>query len=72
MKCIHCGEQPLEPELLTADEVLDEVDRYCQTTGNPALAGPVRQHYETTADIVHAAVVSLKLEKVVLWRKKAI
>lgn len=57
-------------EYLTADQVLAEVEAFCENSGTQQIAKEVRAYYEKHGVIVHAAMISLKLEKVVLYRRK--
>ena len=60
-----------EQEILTAGQVLSEIDLYCSTKGNPALAPVMRQAFEKDGKFPHAVLVSLKLEPVTMWRRKS-
>ena len=58
-------------QVLTAEEVLAEVDEYCATKGNPILAPLFRKDFEKTGRMAHAILISLDLEPVTMWRRKA-
>jgi hypothetical protein len=58
-------------ELLTAEQVLAEVDDYCTNgAGNPILAPLMRDHYKKHGHMAHAVLASLNLEPVTMWRRK--
>lgn len=58
--------------LMTGDQVMDEVKRYFAAgNGNPILEPHILDHYAKTSNVVHAVLVSLRLEKVSAWRRKA-
>ncbi len=61
-------------ELLTAEQVLDEVDEYCaQHHSDPAMgkavAEAMREYFSRYGGMAPAVMRSLKLEKVTMWRR---
>jgi hypothetical protein len=57
-------------KLLTAEQVLHEVDLYCTTKGNPVLAKVMLEYYRKTGEMAPAVLTSLNLEPVVMYREK--
>lgn len=58
-------------EYLSAEQILDEVDTYCATQGNPTLAPHMRAHWEKTGKMAPAVLVSLKLRPVTVFVRVA-
>jgi hypothetical protein len=58
------------PQIFTAEQVLAEVDDYCATKGNPALAPLMHDAFKRDGKMPHAVLVSLNLEQVTMWIRK--
>ncbi len=54
----------------TAEEALNEADAYCEKIGNRAVAKVMREHYEKIKELPLAIITTLKLEKVIMYRRR--
>ena len=58
-------------ELLTAEQVLDEMETYCkQHNALPVMPELMRRHYAKYHSMAPAVIHDLKLEPIQMWRRK--
>ena len=53
---------------LTAEEVLIMCEEYCKEKGNPLVAKAMRESFKRSGEIPRAAMKTLNLERVILYK----
>ena len=59
----------LAARLLDSNEVLREMDEFCERAGTQKTAVALRSHYERTGEMAPAILSSLKLKRVVRYER---